>query len=376
MVCVVVLASVSAVPAGADALNSGSIFTDTYTVVGLAPYLTSSTQFTIEFTGPDQICSATYGGTTVTTQPWTFTAVPSSYLADVSITDCAGQVSYITLGTIVPFTITSNGYFDAETAVHTISITNQTPDQLGTVKVTDASGKVLGSGTVAPGPPKAVTFRVNQKTPTAVYKLTMSLPGGIQMVFTLKGTVGWTVMSYLNFFYTDCSTLTWIYLPSGLPKGTSQALVLNDIRGALSRIAGQTGLRFTHSTNLSLRNQPNVITYHWANIGRSGPSGMGGPQWSSATDSNGLAVNSISGDVTLNSVNWWATSNATAGFGIARTGVAGRGWLLVHESMHAIGFNHTVEPREIMDAWNSGQHAFGVGDLSGLHTLYPKSCLG
>jgi hypothetical protein len=376
MVCLLVLASAFAVPAGADDLNSGSIFTDTYTVVGLAPYLTTSTSFTIEFTGTDQICSVTYVGTTVTTQPWTFTAVPSSYLADVSITDCAGQVSYITLGAIVPFTITSNGYFDAETAVHTISITNQTPDQVGTVKVADAGGKVLGSATVASGASRQVTFRTNQKTPNAVYTLTTSLPGGIQMVFTLTGTIGWTVMSFLSTFYTDCSTLTWIYLPSGLPKGTSQTLVLSDIRGALSRIAAQTGLRFTFSTNLSLRDQSNVITYHWANMGSNGPSGIGGPQWLSTFNGTGMAVNTISGEVTLNSVNSWATSNATAGFGISRTGVAGRGWLLVHESMHAIGFNHTVEPREIMDAVNSGQHSFGGGDLTGLHTLYPKSCRG
>lgn len=382
-VCLLLLASTNAVPAGADGINSGTVFNDTYVVLGLPAYLTTSTPFTIQFTGPDPICSVAYAGATLTASPWAFTAVPASFTAlpapfgpTVSVTDCAGAQSNIAFDTIVPFTIVSNGYFDAETAAHSIEVTNQVTGQVGTITVTGADGAVLGSATVASGASGRVSFRTNQTTPVADYTLTATAPGGVQMVFTLTGTVGWTVMSDLDAFYTDCSTLTWIYLPSGQPRGTSQVLVLRDIRGALSRIAAHTGLRFRYSTDPSLRGKDNVITYHWANLGRHGPSGVGGPEPSSTSDSTGATTSTISGTVTLNALNWWASANATAGFGVSTFGFAGRGWLMVHESMHALGFDHTTQPRQIMDAVNSGQHAWGVGDLAGLRTLYPRSCQG
>jgi hypothetical protein len=48
----------------------------------------------------------------------------------------------------------------------------------------------------------------------------------------------------------------------------------------------------------------------------------------------------------------------------------GRGWLVVHETMHAIGMDHVNDVTAIMNPIAGEATALNGGDLDGLHTMY------
>jgi hypothetical protein len=82
--------------------------------------------------------------------------------------------------------------------------------------------------------------------------------------------------------------------------------------------------------------------------------------------------NSNKGTVTFNPSHWW-TENKWGGFGLVTqpdgTYTGGNGWLIVHETLHALGMGHVNDRSEVMNPFVEA-YTFGSGDLDGLHTMY------
>jgi hypothetical protein len=139
-----------------------------------------------------------------------------------------------------------------------------------------------------------------------------------------------------------------------------------DVIGGLARLSKITGLRFVEVPPSVEAADPSawasgddgsarVIRYRWDDLGVHGPSGMGG------TD----------GSVDFNNKDFWPR-NVNAGFSLLRGYLPGRGWLVIHETMHVLGLDHVNDETQVM---NPIAHSarFGPGDLAGLRALYPKA---
>jgi hypothetical protein len=130
-----------------------------------------------------------------------------------------------------------------------------------------------------------------------------------------------------------------------------------EIEGALARLSVETGLSFAETPDPQAAGQ----TYGWGqlsgtNAGAAGISGRGRGQ----------------GFVTFSSTHWWPTDQLP-GYGIVTqpdgSHADGRGWLVVRETMHALGFDHVADPTAIMNSVG-GATGFNAGDAYGRRTMY------
>jgi hypothetical protein len=142
-------------------------------------------------------------------------------------------------------------------------------------------------------------------------------------------------------------------------------------------------LIFTYSPDLSLATKPNVIKYDWKELPR-GTSGDGGPDWiTTGTLGNSDYLRQVSGNVDLSTTSSWSNNDLYAGAYAATSPqmkfankklkgvVPGRQWLIVHETMHALGFDHSLEVKSVMSAINSGESGLAKEDLFALNYFYP-----
>jgi hypothetical protein len=161
--------------------------------------------------------------------------------------------------------------------------------------------------------------------------------------------------------FIPCSTAAWSIDHTGEPADRST--MHDDIAAALAALSAETGLTFVEATDPAQA----TLSFSYADWGINGVAGRGGP----------TGINS--GRVILNSADEW-TKNDWAGLAmVTKTWDAdgmhwtswrpGRGWLIVHETMHALGLGHVEDTTQVM---NPIAHsvAFGGGDLDGLHTMY------
>jgi hypothetical protein len=155
--------------------------------------------------------------------------------------------------------------------------------------------------------------------------------------------------------YVPCSTVLWFYDRSLEPAG---AVGMHDeVVAGLAMLAAQTGLTFTETPD---RSQAGLV-YDWGDLESRypGAAGIGG------------RVGDL-GTVTFSVTHWWPTDQ-WPGFGVVTqpdgTYAVGRGWLVVHETMHALGFDHVNDVTSVMNPVG-GATAFNAGDLDGLHTMY------
>ena len=145
-----------------------------------------------------------------------------------------------------------------------------------------------------------------------------------------------------------CATVTWTYNAGG--ADSHRANMQTDIEAGLNRLAAVTGLRFVRSST------PDAdLRYGWEAFTSKGEAG---------------AAN-LTGSIVFNSKDNW-TLDENSGFALLDGYLPGRGWLVIHETMHALGVaNHSDDPTQVM---YPVAHAtqFGTEDLATLHVLYPK----
>jgi hypothetical protein len=172
---------------------------------------------------------------------------------------------------------------------------------------------------------------------------------------------GWVQPAGWSFFgggatYVPCSTVPWYYDRSGEPAAA--AGMRTEIEGALARLAAETGLIFTPTDDPRAAG----LTLSWDDLsGRYGEAaGIGGRARGE-------------GFVTFSTTHWWPTDQ-WPGYGVVTqpdgSYAVGRGWLVVHEVMHALGLDHVDDPTQVMNPIAGLYTDFGPGDRDGLRTMY------
>jgi hypothetical protein len=167
---------------------------------------------------------------------------------------------------------------------------------------------------------------------------------------------GWS--SYGSATYAPCSTVPWYYDRATEPADGSTMYA--DVVAGLAMLSAQTGLVFTE-TNDPRRAR---LTISWGDVETEYP---GAAAYGGRSGDEGFVV--------ISNSDWWPT-DAWPGFGIVRQSdgsySVGHGWLIVHETMHALGMGHVDDTTAIMNP-TAGATAFSAGDLDGLHTMYPSN---
>lgn len=160
-------------------------------------------------------------------------------------------------------------------------------------------------------------------------------------------------------FY-PCQEVLWFLDTSLQPPNA--AGTRGDIEAALAVLAPATGLRFTQ---VSSKEQAQLV-YRWENLG-AGIAGRGGGHLGSAEvqlnpqtrwagdDFGGLDL--VTREWEENGTRWQLTT-------------PGRAWLIIHETMHALGVGHSGDPSEVMYSGPTTVTALGVGDRDALASLY------
>ena len=349
---------------GASIVASPAVAADdynTYRVVGLPVYLTAPEQFTVIPDGPVAVCAMHFAGTVLTSPPWTFTAdVPDHGIQrmHVQVDPCSGFPDFVPITLLRPVIFRTPAVFIDGLAPTTLQVTNNMGVPV-TLTLTDPKDKPVGlyhlpADRVAS---EDLELRVPQSVldSTAaeqIYTLTAVGSNGVRASAPLIVARGWAVFPYydspLRWKFPPCSTVTWSYDDTRQPASAKD--FKRDVVAAFGRLHAQTGLRFVEVTGEA------SLELGWKAMGRGGPSGEGG------TD----------GHVVFNTQDAWPT-DLFAGFNAVHGRPADRGWQIVHELMHTLGFDHVPGRASIMTPVNYGQHRFSHADLVGLHTLYPQA---
>jgi hypothetical protein len=383
-----------------------AIVKDVFQFPGLNSFLDKPASFTVQKDlGNVAVCGMTYSGVTLTNAPWKFTLNPTKPAGDpLQIHYCYGANESISLHSQVAFGI-DRTFFNGDTnswasasdyhpsKAREIVITNNSAEFV-TATLTDSAGKVVATKNyagVTDQPTKDEFFFTLEEAKTPLDKYTLSLTSkSYLMTWPIVSTSLWASLDYkeLNPF-APCSTLTWIYLPQADPSaGTvsapttaSNANVMADIKGALAMLSARTSLKFVFSADNSLNGKPNVISYDWKHL--SGISGQGGPVY--FTKGAFPADSDYSGNwgsVDVNPESSWGANDLFKGAGnlkspeIAKANKllhaenVGRQWLLAHETMHVLGFDHSVDPKSIM-FYHGGLNTFTAADEFALNYFYP-----
>lgn len=323
-----------------------------YTVVGLPEYVLGPASFEVQVNGNQPICRMAFADQVDTTAPWQFNVPNAQALGrggEIAITLCDGteDTAYITSQAAVRV---GQSVLVAAKKPVPLSIRNYM-DTPVSIRV-DLDGKPVVEQPVAAFDSIDVRVPTSSATYNSTATVTITAADGRSESSTIPIAKGWSLMLNGGSLasartHPVCSVVTWSYDPKGEPKGGST--FKKDIAPALSRLSKETGLKFQEvpvGADAQLR-------YTWHRFGGSTLGGVGG--------TNGL--------VQFNTTSFWV-KNSYAGFGPGRP--PGRGWLIIHETMHTLGFGHTSTKSSVMAPTNYGVHKFNKGDLVGLHTLYPS----
>ncbi len=327
------------------------------TVTGLAKYQMTASQFTVLPNDPGAVCSVTYNDEVRTKAPYTFTYDPAgSWASWADIHYCDGSSDYVDLDTEKPFDVGAT-VFGAREKNPGVTVRNNV-DSPATATLKDPKGGVVASVDIDPNADARIAVPKATGKKTQAYSLTLTMPDGFTYSTPVAVARGWAVMDDGRPTFDPCSTVTWAYDSSRQPKGAKT--FKKDIQGALKRLSAETGLNFVETKDLANAD----IRYHFDHINSAG---LGGPD----------------GDVTFNISDTWVTDKH-AGFAPFKPyrvgnytytgGPDGRGWLIIHETMHVLGFDHVSDPNAVMAPMDSGKGKFTRGDLAGLHVMYRDQC--
>jgi hypothetical protein len=171
---------------------------------------------------------------------------------------------------------------------------------------------------------------------------------------------GWAQPTGWSYFgrgatYVPCSTVLWYYDRSAEPAGA--AGMRAEIEGALARLAEQTGLTFAETADPAAAR----LAFDWGDFA------------GDAVDAAGIGGRKgRDGFVQFSTTHWWPTDQ-WPGYGVViqpdGSYAVGRGWLVVHETMHALGMGHVDDVTAIMNPM-AGATEFNAGDVDGMHTMY------
>lgn len=321
-----------------------------------------ATPFTVNVDGPDAVCSMTFGDTTLTAAPWNFTYDPSSASShnDVQVTQCDGTKDSTYIYTRLAFAVSPQLMTATSAGNYQIAVENMSDEVGATTVVKDSKGVVLQTSHLDPSGTAKLNFKAPNLKGTTTYTVTSTSDSGIVQNSPVIIAKGWLTFEFLGTTpnFTPCSTVTWALDSTKQPANAKT--FKKDIIQSLAILSKETGLKFVETTDY----QNAQLRYHFDGISSAG---LGG------TD----------GDITFTSTGSWVTDKH-AGFGAFKPytkngmrysgGPGGRGWLIIHETMHSLGFDHIDYERSVMAPVNGGQHAFTAGDREGLHTIYLSKC--
>lgn len=182
---------------------------------------------------------------------------------------------------------------------------------------------------------------------------------------------GWAPLPGRGATFVPCSTVRWHFDRTAEPADRNTKI--DDVRGGLAVLAPLTGLTFTEVSDSSQA----TLTFRWGDLAAEGyanAAGIGGPRGVG----RGVVAFSTTTDWTLNQWagrEWrrfeWPRPDLGPGWYSWSEG-PGRQNLVIHEVMHAMGFDHVDDVMSIMHPTilpnNRGN--FSVGDIQGLNTMY------
>lgn len=326
-----------------------------YSISGLPEAVTAPMPFTVTVDGPVPVCRMTYGRQVRTAAPWTFTFDPFRYETGVDIRTCESTQDddYVSIRSRVPFRF--SGTLRAEGVAQALTVGNDT-EEIATATLLTNGGGVFDEVAIEPGTEATLRAPRTGIKRTTMFTLTAKTASGVTMSVPVTIGRGWSTLGYGDdsIPFAPCASLTWAYRPKGQPGNAK--LIAKDIEGALTRVAARTGLRFVRDDAAPA---PDLV-YQWDRLGRGGPSGTGGYH------SDGSVA---AGTITFNSQDDWPLDRYR-GFGIGSRGFAQRGWLVIHETLHALGLGHVNERESVMYPVNHGQRSFTKGDREGMEALY------
>jgi hypothetical protein len=328
-------------------------------------WITGPTSVNVVSTDNSPICRVTYGAQTITGAPWTVTLRPNGP-REIEVFPCDSSSStQIWLRLQTPFTV-ETPLVAAGSNKQSVTIRNNMPGP-AQIAITDARGKIVSRGEIDADGATSLDLNTRGVKKTATWTVAVTNPGGdITMKEPLIVAYKWAPMYWGNPYFgptvTPCSTVTWYYDAARQPNSARN--MVRDIQPALNVLAKETGLTFTRvdsptNATLNFKWSKNMSRYSSAAIGGYAVSFRDG-----TTTFSNLEVEFMRG-------NFW-TTDRYAGLSY-RNRIAGRGWLIIHEVMHTLGFDHVDDQREVMAPINRGQHNLGPGDRQGLRTLYPQT---
>lgn len=178
----------------------------------------------------------------------------------------------------------------------------------------------------------------------------------------------WTWLATGGARWDPCTTIRWVYNPTGGYAGS-----LDDVRRAIARVAGRSGLHFRYVGATGFVPWAGVdpmpsgadLAVAWADEAtvpglKGGVVGLGGGTFVTLSGAHDVAARIVTGRVVLD----------TAGslrHGFAASGNPTWGQVMEHEVMHAVGLGHAAGGEQVMASGVSAlNHYFGNGDLAGL----------